>query len=156
MMNIKFTLTAGLAAILVFTFSSCSGSEVRENTGHDEIEVLENWTNGVVKKDRVHLVADTFKVSYYHENYKLNMTGRAFYVEGEEVKHGDWISYYPDGVKWSQDTYDKGVQNGVYMTWHPNGTPYISGHHTEGAMTGVWTIQDSTGVVVKTFDSTPK
>ena len=107
MMNIKFTLTAGLAAILAFTFSSCSGSEVNENTG-------------------------------------------------EEVKHGDWISYYPDGVKWSQDTYDKGVQNGVYMTWHPNGTPYISGHHTEGAMTGVWTIQDSTGVVVKTFDSTPK
>ena len=57
MMNIKFTLTACLAAILAFTFSSCSGSEVSENTGHDEIEVLENWPNGVVKKDRVHLVA---------------------------------------------------------------------------------------------------
>jgi len=155
-MNLQCTLTAGLIAFLAFAFSSCSDSDASITADNDEVEVLENWPNGVVKKDRVHLVADTFKVSYYHENYKLNMTGRTYYLEGKEIKHGNWVSYYQDGVKWSQDIYDKGVQNGAYMTWHPNGTPYISGHHTEGAMTGVWTIQDSTGVVVKTFDSTPK
>ena len=67
MMNIKITLTAGLAAILAFAFGSCSDSEASVKAGHDEVEVLENWPNGVVKEDRVHLVADTFKVSYFHE-----------------------------------------------------------------------------------------
>ena len=136
--------------IALCAFFSCSDS--LQNEG---VEVLEKWENGVVKRDRVRLAVDTFIVNHYHENFKLHMSGKAFYFEGEEVKHGEWTAHYPDGKKWSLNNFDKGVEDGEYKTWYRNGVLNISGHYNLGSATGQWSFYDTTGVVVKTFDATP-
>lgn len=144
-------MNKALVLCVLCALFSCSESEQKQG-----LEVLEKWGNGVVKKDRVRLAADTFKVNYYHENFKLHMSGNAFYSEGEEVKNGEWKAFYPNGVNWSLNTFDKGVEDGDYRTWHRNGILNISGEYREGSATGRWTFYDGEGVVVKTFDATPQ
>ena len=135
--------------LLIVGLGSC-----QENA--NKIGVLETWPNGVVKKERVQLAADTFILNHYHEDFKLHMKGRAFLRDGIEVKHGTWEAYYPSGVKWSLNNYVEGVENGEYKTWHPNGQLNISGHYSMGSSTGVWTFYNGEGVIAKTFDATPK
>ncbi|MBM71786.1 MAG: hypothetical protein CL847_03285 [Crocinitomicaceae bacterium] len=127
-----------------------------ESGNRNGVEILESWENGVVKKDRVNLAADTFIVNHYHDNYKLHMTGNVYYVDGVEVKHGEWRVLYPDGKNWSLNNFDKGVENGEYKTWYKNGKLNIWGYYSSGSATGNWTFYDTSGVVVKTFDATPR
>ena len=105
-----------IGLFVLMAMFSCSETGQRHG-----IEVLESWENGVVKKDRVNLAADTFIVNHYHDNYKLHMTGKAYYVDGVEVKHGEWKVLYPDGKNWSLNNFDKGIENGEYKTWYKNG-----------------------------------
>ena len=141
----------GLSALMMCLLFSCS-----ESTTNNNVEVLEKWENGVVKKDRVRLAADTFIVNHYHQNYKLHISGKAFYIEGEEIKHGTWIAHYPDGKKWSLNNFDRGVENGEYKTWFKNGVLNLSGQYSQGSAIGKWVFYDTTGVVVKSFDVTPQ
>lgn len=117
--------------------------------------VLERWPSGVIKKERTHLSIDTFKVNHYHEDFKLYMTGNAFYLVGKEVKHGTWKSFYPDGRMWSLSNWNLGIEDGEYKTWHTNGNLNISGFYSNGVRTGKWTFYNTDGEVVKEYDSTP-
>ena len=141
---------------VLFLGAICALFSCADSITSDDFEVLEKWGNGVVKKDRVRLAADTFIVNHYHENFKLHMSGKVFYLEGKEIKHGEWTALYPDGKKWSLNNFDKGVEDGEYKTWYRNGLLNISGHYKMGSATGEWSFYDTTGVVVKTFDATPQ
>ena len=136
--------------ITIFSIAliSCGGAD---NSG----KVMERWPSGVVKKEKTPLAADTFKVSHFHEDFKLYMVGNAYYLDGEEIKHGTWKSFYSDGRKWSLSTWDRGVENGLYNTWHPNGKLNISGFYSSGVRTGKWTFYNTEGEIVKEYDSTP-
>ena len=133
---------------LVWALCSCDENVRKEG-------VIETWPNSVTKVDRVHLAADTFLVKQYHEDFKLHMKGKVFLRDVEDVKHGTWESYYPNGRKWSLNTFIEGVENGIYKTWHSNGNLNISGHYSMGSSTGIWTFYNGEGDIIKTFDATP-
>ena len=133
---------------LIWDLCSCSENIRKEG-------VIETWPNGMTKVERIHLAADTFLVKHYNEDFKLYMKGKTILRDSQEVKHGTWESYYPNGRRWSLNTFVEGVENGIYKTWHPNGNLNISGHYSMGSSTGVWTFFNGEGVIVKTFDATP-
>jgi len=124
--------------------------------GGGEKDVKGVWPNGNPKEERKEMGGDTVKVTTFHSNFKIHMSGKVVKTDEGEVKHGEWKSFYPNGVNWSVGNYNMGVDHGEYRTWHPNGNPNIIGHYTMGATTGKWQFLDSTGVVVKQFDSTPQ
>lgn len=120
-----------------------------------KVEVTSKWSNGTVKEERISLKGDTIEVISYYENYKIHTRGLVVNRNGADVKVGSWDTFYPNGLKWSLNSFSSGITDGKYQTWHPNGTIKIIGHYSNGIETGVWKFLDSTGVVVKEFDATP-
>ncbi len=62
--------------------------------------------------------------------------------------HGDWMTYYSDGVLWSQRHFDHGVYNGPWRVNHPNGLPSYRGVYSNGRKNGPFVKYDSAGAVV--------
>lgn len=74
-------------------------------------------------------------------------------IEGETVdglRQGPWVSYYPNGMVWSECTYVDGLEEGTYRAYRPNGHPYYVGHYTQGKPTGTWEYYDDEGNLVAT------
>ena len=139
--------------IVCGALASCEDNSTQTKSG--DVEILETWSNGKVKKDKLQLRGDTSRITTYHDNFKVHMVGEVVLSEGQEVKHGEWKSFYPNGVNWSLNTYSMGVSHGAYKTWHPNGELNIVGNYSLGVSTGVWQFMDSTGTVIKQVNATP-
>ena len=62
-------------ALLIFcgALASCENNSTQTNSG--ELEILETWSNGKVKKDRLQLIGDTSRITTYHDNFKVHMVG---------------------------------------------------------------------------------
>ena len=137
--------------ILVLSLISCGDSTYTGKV----VEVTSKWANGNVQEERVHLKGDTVEVISYYDNFKIKTRGMVVNIDGSDLKIGSWYTYYPDGMKWSHNSFSNGITDGKYQTWHPNGAIRISGNYSNGYETGVWQFSDSTGIVVREFDATP-
>lgn len=74
-------------------------------------------------------------------------------IEGETIdglRQGPWVSYYPNGMVWSECTYVDGLEEGTYRAYRPNGHPYYVGHYTKGKPSGTWEYYDDEGNLVAT------
>ena len=136
---------------VVITLFGCGDHAYKGRT----TEVVSKWGNGIVKEERISLKGDTIECISYYENFKIHTRGMVINRNGSDVKIGRWDTFYPNGLKWSLNSFSSGITDGKYQTWHPNGTINIIGHYSNGVETGVWKFLDSTGVVVKEFDATP-
>ena len=121
----------------------------------DIVEVVEVFTNGTVKEERVQLKGDTVQITTYHPNAEISFEGRVVLVEGEDVKEGVWTASYPDGGPWSRSTFIGGLRDGEYKTWHPNGQLNIRGTYDYGVAVGHWQFMDAKGFVTREFDAAP-
>lgn len=64
-------------------------------------------------------------------------------------KHGQWISFYPTGIAWSELHFDKGLRQGPNLTYFENGKLRYSGMYKNDARDSVWLYYDSTGIVLE-------
>jgi antitoxin component YwqK of YwqJK toxin-antitoxin module len=58
---------------------------------------------------------------------------------GEDVKHGCWTGWYPNGQKRVEGIYDHGVPSGQFTWWYPNGQQKLMGDYQKGKPHGAWT-----------------
>jgi antitoxin component YwqK of YwqJK toxin-antitoxin module len=137
---------------VVFLIIGCGDKVYNGKT----IDVTARWGNGNLKEDRISLNGDTVECISYYENFKIHTRGMVVNRNGADVKVGNWDTFYPNGRKWSLNGFSNGVTHGNYQTWHPNGTLKIIGHYSNGVETGAWKFLDSTGVVIREFDATPR
>lgn len=72
---------------------------------------------------------------------------RGFFRLGK--RHGQWMSFYPNGLMWSEMHYDKGVPEGPNKTFFITGKPRYEGRYKNGLKDSVWVFYDSLGVPVK-------
>lgn len=64
-----------------------------------------------------------------------------------EKKDGVWVSYYPNGNKQSELTYQNGILEGKAAFYYDDGkTLYKEGAYTNNMMTGDWTVYNRAGV----------
>lgn len=80
----------------------------------------------------------------YHENGNVKIKGQ--YDQGNE-RTGLWISYYDNGIKWSESYYIKGKKDGHSFTFYPNGKIRYRGEYDMDQKTGKWTYYDESGNV---------
>lgn len=65
--------------------------------------------------------------------------------------HGQWLSFYPNGLAWSELHYDKGLRHGPNMTYFEDGKPRYTGFYKNDLKDSIWTYYDSTGSVARKF-----
>jgi antitoxin component YwqK of YwqJK toxin-antitoxin module len=59
-------------------------------------------------------------------------------TEGTDERHGPWTTYYRNGQKAMEGTYDHEQASGAFTWWHPNGQKAIEGNYENGLQTGQW------------------
>ena len=124
---------------------SCSGSEEEENG----VEI-ETTINEVVEDTTTTVAPDTLTKSgetvEYHPNGAVKMRGK---LNDNGMRHGLWISFYDNGIKWSEAYYIDGVLDGHSITFFPNGKVRYIGEYKNGDKTGTWKFYDEAGELVK-------
>ena len=68
---------------------------------------------------------------------------QGFYRFGK--KHGQWMSFYPNGLMWSELHFDKGLRHGPNMTYFESGTKRYTGFYKNDKQDSIWSYYDSTG-----------
>jgi antitoxin component YwqK of YwqJK toxin-antitoxin module len=61
------------------------------------------------------------------------------------LRHGQWIAFYENGLKWSECFYDKGKKHGATMVYHPNGELKFSGWYKNDLKDSLWFWYDEKG-----------
>jgi antitoxin component YwqK of YwqJK toxin-antitoxin module len=75
-------------------------------------------------------------------------------VDGE--RHGLWVSYFENGLKWSEENYYMGAKDGKAVTYYPNGMLRFRGAYVDDNKAGMWTFYDEEGKIVKEVDFNEK
>lgn len=63
----------------------------------------------------------------------------------DPVRTGLWTHYFPDGKKWGEFQYVKGILDGKATSYHPNGKPLIDATFEKNQLTGTWSKYYDTG-----------
>jgi antitoxin component YwqK of YwqJK toxin-antitoxin module len=82
----------------------------------------------------------------YHESGGIKIRG--FYND-DLTREGLWLSYYENGIKWSEAYYSAGKRDGHNITFYPSGKIRFVGEYKDDKKTGTWTFYDETGAVTK-------
>jgi hypothetical protein len=66
-------------------------------------------------------------------------------AEGEEVRHGTFTAYYPNGNKWGEEEYKDGIRHGKHLEWYSTGVKKREGQFVNDQQDGLWTEWDPNG-----------
>ncbi len=91
---------------------------------------------------------EVVKVTDYHDNGMLSKRGVT--IDGK--RHGQWESFYPSGLRWSETTFKDGVREGPTVTYFPNGMMRYAGFYHDDVRSGKWIFYDTTGAVITRID----
>jgi antitoxin component YwqK of YwqJK toxin-antitoxin module len=64
-------------------------------------------------------------------------------------RHGQWLSFYPSGLLWSEMSYDKGLRQGPNITYYKNGKKRYEGFYKKDEQDSVWTYYDTTEIIAE-------
>ena len=62
----------------------------------------------------------------YHPNGQLKIEGQ---YDMNSLRTGLWVSYYENGIKWSESYYSAGKRDGHTLSFFPNGKPRYIGEY---------------------------
>ena len=85
----------------------------------------------------------------FYETGELKIEGD---FDDNEARHGLWLSYYENGIKWSESNYSHGVRMGHSITFFPNGRVRYVGEYADDKQSGHWIFYDEEGNIVKEGD----
>jgi hypothetical protein len=64
-------------------------------------------------------------------------------------RHGQWMSFYPTGLLWSEMHYDKGIRQGPNLTYFENGKLRYTGFYKNDKQDSIWVYYDSIGKIAE-------
>jgi hypothetical protein len=62
-------------------------------------------------------------------------------------RHGQWMSFFQNGIKWSEMHYDNGRRDGPNQVYYPTGKLLYSGMYKNDMQDSIWDYYDSTGAL---------
>lgn len=84
----------------------------------------------------------------YVDKYPSGITKfKGFYRFGK--RHGQWISFYENGLPWSEMHFDKGIRNGVNIAYFENGKERYKGIYKNDKRDSIWMYFDSIGNIAE-------
>ena len=63
-------------------------------------------------------------------------------------RHGQWMAFYENGIKWSECFYDQGKRQGSSQVFYPNGKLQYSGWFKNDKRDSLWFFYDEKGVEI--------
>lgn len=143
-------------SLISFYFISCN------NSADKELSPAEKRKQDSISKVQQRVNADSAKKknpflilppdSEYTGSYTDKYPGGIVKFKGQfrfGQKHGHWLSFYPNGLKWSEMHYDKGLRHGPNVTYFEGGNIRYSGFYKLDKKDSVWCYYDSTGQVIE-------
>lgn len=91
---------------------------------------------------------EVVNVTDYHDNGMVSKRGVT--IDGK--RHGQWESFYPSGLRWSETTFKDGVREGPTVSYFPNGMMRYAGFYHDDVRSGNWIFYDTTGAVIMRVD----
>lgn len=84
----------------------------------------------------------------YIDKYPTGITKfKGFYRFGK--RHGQWISFYQNGLPWSEMNFDKGLRNGQNITYTETGKLRYKGIYKNDKRDSIWLYFDTIGNVAE-------
>lgn len=80
--------------------------------------------------------------------------GKKKYIEGDvknNLRNGDWKSYFENGNVQSEVNFVNGKENGKYAVYYENGKLFIEGHFDMGNCIGEWSFYGENGDLNQTL-----
>jgi len=145
----------------VLFLSACKNSEANEPKPLSEREkALLDSLSKVQQRTKVDsmkrknplliLPPDSTYTGEYTDKYDNGIVKfKGFFRFGK--RHGMWMSFYPNGLKWSELHFDKGLREGPNMTFDEIGKPVYEGFYKNDLQDSIWKYYDSTGSLAKKF-----
>lgn len=62
----------------------------------------------------------------------------AYRVNGQDLHHGRWTAWYPNGHKMAEGMYEYDRRNGPFKWWYENSQPQVSAEFKDGRRHGTW------------------
>lgn len=124
-----------LILTIILFFAGC------ENNGLTE-RVINTYDNGQPAKVRYF---DKDNHCVHEKDY--HQSG-ALYMEGDikdNLRQGEWISYFEDGKVQSKGFFEKDVRTGKASIYHENGNLWMEGDYKDGKRVGQWVYYDEQG-----------
>ena len=132
--------------IAVLIFISCGGGEKKSDKENKKDSTVK--TNDVPVDPNAGMVEGMNEIKY--PNGQLQMKGEI--LQGK--RHGAWTSYYENGLKWSEDTYNLGARDGKCVSFYDNGQVRYIGYYTNNVKSSKWDFYDEQGNLTKSENFT--
>ncbi|MFT4600005.1 MAG: antitoxin component YwqK of YwqJK toxin-antitoxin module [Arenicella sp.] len=126
---------------ILFVLILCSCAE--------EVTETEDLSNNLIEEVAIDTTPDPTAPGQFKEyfpNGALKIEGKN---NAEGNRNGLWISYYDNGIKWSESYYDNGIRDGHSLTFFPNGGIRYIGEYKNDIKIGLWKFYDEAGELVK-------
>jgi antitoxin component YwqK of YwqJK toxin-antitoxin module len=81
-----------------------------------------------------------------YPNGVVKFTG--FFRFGE--RHGQWMSFFPNGELWSEMHYDKGLRHGPNIVYYDNNKMRYQGNYKNDHQDSIWLYFEESGQLAKT------
>jgi hypothetical protein len=144
-----------LLIVPYIVFTSC-GNEPKKLTEAqkqkaDSLSKVEQKTkvDSMKKKNPLLIMPpDSTYTGDYVDKYPSGITKfKGFFRFGQ--RHGQWLSFYPDGALWSEMHYDKGLKQGPNVTYYENKKMRYSGWYKNDQQDSLWLYYDTLGKLAK-------
>lgn len=127
-------------SLSLLIFISCSGNRNDKNA-----EGIESNSEAIQEQS---LTGENI-IHKSTKNYQEFYDNGALKIEGDNdingKRSGLWVSYYENGIKWSETYYRKGLKDGHSLTFYPNGQVRFIGEYKEDVKTGDWVFNNEDG-----------
>lgn len=124
--------------------ASCGGEDEKTS----DIETSVSTTETVENQEKIDSISVDEQITQpglfqeYHPNGALKMEGKH---DENGLRTGLWISYYENGIKWSESYYIKGKKSGHSLSFFPNGAVRYVGEYLDDQKVGTWKFYDENG-----------
>jgi antitoxin component YwqK of YwqJK toxin-antitoxin module len=136
MKKILILLFASLSTI-IFSCGNPQNEEQTEN-GSSAFEQEEIVARKINPGEMYHDIT-------YYQNGQIKMEGNMI----DEKKQGKWMSFYEDGMPWSETYFEDGISEGPTTAWHSSGIKYYVGNYKNGQRSGNWKFYNEDGKLEK-------
>ena len=142
--------------LFVLLLTNCNGPEEKklsaaEKRYHDSVSIVEQrLRSDSLRKTNPLLIVppDSTYTGDYVDKYSNGITKfKGNFRFGE--RHGQWMSFYPNGLAWSEMHYDKGLRQGPNIAYFEDGKMRYSGFYKNDKKDSTWCYYDSLGLMVQ-------
>ncbi len=143
---IKSIYTGISLVVISFLMSHCKSNQSGEETGIKQDSLTAARKPETINPNTQYAITppDVDYTGDYVDKYPngiIKFTG--FFRFGK--RHGQWMAFYDNGIKWSECYYDKGLKQGESIVYYPNGKIHYKGWFKKDMRDSLWFYYDEAG-----------